>query len=231
MLLLLFSNPVKKAYHKVALKVHPDKIQDDALKEENTKKFQVLGKIYNVLSDDEKRKIYDETGCIDGESNMFSGNQNWESYWRTLFKKITEEDITEFFKTYRGSEKEKKDLLFYYNKYEGDMDKILESVMSACTLEDMDRFREIIQTAIDNKEVDAFKAFTHESQAKRKKRLDAYKIEAKEAAELKENIDSENDLAKIIGLKNEKRKQQSDDFFKSLEEKYAPKKKQTNKKK
>jgi DnaJ family protein C protein 9 len=225
-----FFYSVKKAYHKLALKVHPDK-SDDTLKDENTKKFQVLGKIYSVLSDEEKRKVYDETGCIDGESSMFSENQNWESYWRTLFKKITEEDVASFFKTYKDSDKEKEDLLSAYSKFKGDMNKILESVMSVCCLDDEDRFRTIIQAAIDNNEVEAFRAFTNESETKRKKRQNNYRKEAEEVEKLKENLNTENDLAKMIGLKNEKRKQQSDDFFKSLEEKYAPKKKPTNKKK
>jgi len=52
---------VRKAYYKLSLKVHPDRVPADEL-EEATRKFQVLGKIYEVLSDDEKRAIYDEDG-------------------------------------------------------------------------------------------------------------------------------------------------------------------------
>ena len=66
----LISVSVKRAYHRVSLKVHPDRVEEEE-KEESTKKFQALGKVYSVLSDPEKRKIYDETGkkeifhCID----------------------------------------------------------------------------------------------------------------------------------------------------------------------
>lgn len=52
---------MKKAYYKQSLKVHPDRVTEGE-KEEATEKFQTLGKVYSVLSDKEKRKIYDETG-------------------------------------------------------------------------------------------------------------------------------------------------------------------------
>jgi DnaJ-class molecular chaperone len=52
---------VKKAYYKQSLKVHPDRVPEDE-KEVATEKFQTLGKIYSILSDQEKKKIYDETG-------------------------------------------------------------------------------------------------------------------------------------------------------------------------
>lgn len=52
---------MKKAYYKLSLKVHPDKVAD-AEKEEATEKFQLLSKLYQIISDDKKRKIYDKTG-------------------------------------------------------------------------------------------------------------------------------------------------------------------------
>lgn len=55
---------IKKAYHKLAIKYHPDKAPEDK-KEEYTKKFQKIGEAYEVLSDQDKRKIYDETGSTD----------------------------------------------------------------------------------------------------------------------------------------------------------------------
>ncbi len=52
---------VKKAYRQLALRYHPDRTDIDQ-KEEAKTKFQIIGKIYAILSDDEKRKIYDDTG-------------------------------------------------------------------------------------------------------------------------------------------------------------------------
>ena len=53
---------MKRAYHKLSLKVHPDRVQDEKKKEEATKKFQALGRAYSILSDKEKRALYDDTG-------------------------------------------------------------------------------------------------------------------------------------------------------------------------
>ena len=52
---------MKKAYRQLALRYHPDRTDIDQ-KEEAKTKFQIIGKIYAILSDDEKRKIYDDTG-------------------------------------------------------------------------------------------------------------------------------------------------------------------------
>ncbi|CAG2206745.1 DNAJC9 [Mytilus edulis] len=52
---------VKRGYHKLSLKVHPDRVHGDG-KKTATEKFQVLGKIYCILSDKDKRAVYDEKG-------------------------------------------------------------------------------------------------------------------------------------------------------------------------
>lgn len=53
--------PVRKAYHKLSLLVHPDRVEEKK-KAEATEKFKVLGRIHSILSDNEKRAIYDESG-------------------------------------------------------------------------------------------------------------------------------------------------------------------------
>ena len=52
---------IKKSYRKLAREYHPDKVEDKD-REEATKKFQKIGEAYEVLSDTEKRKIYDMYG-------------------------------------------------------------------------------------------------------------------------------------------------------------------------
>lgn len=50
---------IKKAYRKMALKYHPDRNQGDKQAEE---KFKLVNEAYEVLSNDEKRSIYDRYG-------------------------------------------------------------------------------------------------------------------------------------------------------------------------
>jgi DnaJ homolog subfamily C member 9 len=100
------------------LKYHPDKCVDESLKEENTFKFKLIGKIYSILSDDEKKKVYDETGLFDDDSEL-DGNCNWDVYFKKMFKKVKEEDIVEFFKSYRGTDQERSDLFDLYEKHKG----------------------------------------------------------------------------------------------------------------
>jgi len=53
-------NEIKKAYKKLALKWHPDKNSEN--KEFAEKKFKEIAEAYSVLSDTEKRRIYDQVG-------------------------------------------------------------------------------------------------------------------------------------------------------------------------
>lgn len=64
---------IKKAYKKLALKYHPDKVAGDQ-KKEYEDKFKEINEAYSTISNGEKRKKYDA-----GESNPFSGGQSSRS--------------------------------------------------------------------------------------------------------------------------------------------------------
>ena len=49
--------------------------------------FQVLGKLYAVLSDKEQRAMYDEQGLVAEESDSLQQDQCWEEYWRLRLPK------------------------------------------------------------------------------------------------------------------------------------------------
>ena len=56
---------IKKAYRKLAMKHHPDKGGDE-------QEFKDIAKAYSVLSDEDKRKRYDETGQVEEERDPFN---------------------------------------------------------------------------------------------------------------------------------------------------------------
>ncbi|KAK3105627.1 hypothetical protein FSP39_002158 [Pinctada imbricata] len=168
---------VKRGYHNLSLKVHPDRVSDNE-KEEATKKFQTLGKVYSILSDKEKRAVYDNTGEIDEEDDVVE-DRDWYDYWRLLFKKISVDDINNFEKDYKGSGEELEDLKSAYLEFEGSMDDILDNVMCA-SLQDEDRFTKIIKGWIKSKEVPNLPKFTQETKASktaRKRRVSNYVTE------------------------------------------------------
>ena len=52
---------LKKSYRKLALKYHPDKVPEEE-RDAAQDKFVEISEAYNVLSDPEKREIYDQYG-------------------------------------------------------------------------------------------------------------------------------------------------------------------------
>lgn len=70
-------NEIKKAYRNLAKKMHPDKNSEDPKASE---KFSDLSAAYEILSDDDKRKLYDRCGeeCVKKEG-MFD-NQGMDPF-------------------------------------------------------------------------------------------------------------------------------------------------------
>ena len=78
---------LKKAYRKMAKKYHPDANADN--KAEAEKKFKEVNEAYEVLSDPQKRKMYDQFGTVDpgagfgGAGGPFGGGNGYYSYTST----------------------------------------------------------------------------------------------------------------------------------------------------
>jgi chaperone protein DnaJ len=72
---------IKKAYRKMAMKYHPDKNPNN---KEAEQKFKEISEAYSVLSDEEKRKIYDKYGKSGLENNggmNFDPNNIFEQFF------------------------------------------------------------------------------------------------------------------------------------------------------
>lgn len=61
--LLCLFRVVRKAYYVLSMKYHPDKVADKD-KTVATEKFKVISRIHALLSDADKRKLYDDTGKL-----------------------------------------------------------------------------------------------------------------------------------------------------------------------
>eukprot|EP01083_Nonionella_stella_P160037 522768_1 len=68
---------IKKAYRKLAMKWHPDRNLNNKTKAES--KFKEIGQAYSILSDETKRKNYDQFGTNKPQNfNGFSNNSNFQ---------------------------------------------------------------------------------------------------------------------------------------------------------
>jgi len=155
---------------------HPDKCPDDP---GANARFQALSIIHATLSDDDKRRSYDETGEVESEDvELKQSEQEWYEYWRELFPTVTVDKIKKFQGEYQGSEEEKGDVLKAYKEGQGKMSWVIDNVMLA-TDQDEERFREMIEGAIAAKEVKRLKGFKADvlKDAKRKKRAEKVRID------------------------------------------------------
>lgn len=75
------SEEIKKAYRKLAVKYHPDKNPGDKAAEE---KFKEASNAYSVLSDPEKRKVYDVRGHAGVHGMGFEGFTNMDDIFANL---------------------------------------------------------------------------------------------------------------------------------------------------
>jgi len=119
------------------------------------------------------------------------------------------------------------------------MDAVYESVMLSDVTVDDERFRGIIDAAIEEGKAKSFKKYTNESEASKKKRVNAAKSEADEAMEYAEELgikdklfgkkggkaankdDDQEGLKALIMKRQQDRQEQGNSFLDRLEAKYA----------
>lgn len=117
---------------------------------------QRLSRAHAVLSDSEKRAVYDESGIVDDGTDDVSGGGgsagegHWEEYFRGLFPQVTLAKVEAFAKEYRGSAEERVAVLAAYaaSSSGGDLiGGVIDAVMCA-TEDDAERFRGLIDAAL-----------------------------------------------------------------------------------
>ncbi|KAI6652693.1 DnaJ-like protein subfamily C member 9 [Oopsacas minuta] len=212
---------LRKAYHKLSIKIHPDRVSSED-REGATHKFQLLGRVYQTLSDPARRREYDKFGVIQMESEMScpEGADSWEEYWKVIYPKILLEEVDKFSKQYRESEDELSDLKQCYRTNEGDMDMILESMMCSVYSDD-DRFRSLLTPFIGSGELPVYEKFT-ESKKKQEKRKRKAIRESEEAKQLQKElgIDFDNESSLIAKIRSHG-KNRVESFLNNLEDKYS----------
>jgi len=174
------------------LKIHPDKNQED---KEASEKFNKLHEAYKLLIDDEKRKIYDETGEIDDKLDI--NVENTYMYFRDIYPTITKIDIDNFSEKYIGSEIEKEDLIEFYNDYNGDMKGILEHIPLS-TNESIERYLNIYEELFKDKILIKNKTFTNTKNKIRK-------LQEDDPEEVEEEKKKFSDLCSLIQAKKRNR--------------------------
>ncbi|EOY09387.1 Chaperone DnaJ-domain superfamily protein isoform 2 [Theobroma cacao] len=189
---------IKKAYYKLALRLHPDKNPGD---EEAKEKFQQLQKVISILGDDLAGDVV----------------QDLKDFFRAMYKKVTEADIEEFEANYRGSDSEKKDLIDLYKKCKGNMNKLFCSMLCSDPKLDSHRFKDMLDEAIAAGEFKETKAYQ-----KWAKKISQIKPPTSPLRrKRKSNKQPEADLFAIISERRSERKDRFDSMFSSLISKYG----------
>ena len=181
---------IRKAYKRLVLQCHPDKNKTDP---ETSSKFINISKAYKILSNEDSRRYYDETGEYDEENG--GPIDIYDTY--NFFKRIYSTKQIDLYQIkYKFSDEEEQDLIQYYNEYNGNMKYILEYIPFAEN-EDIPRFVEIFEKLIKKKILKKTKMF-EETRDKIKK----FKRNKKEEKEAEEAL---NKLKNGIMLKRQKR--------------------------
>ncbi|XP_031637841.1 J domain-containing protein CG6693-like [Contarinia nasturtii] len=131
---------VKRAFFNMAKKYHPDRVED-AMKIEAGEKFNIIHNAYTILSQPEKKKLYDE-----GRDVLFT-RKTIAAGWEIYMKPVQNNDIEQAKKMYQGSKKEEEDLIREFKAGKGSLTHILNN-LPFMRVEDENRIIETINDLV-----------------------------------------------------------------------------------
>ncbi|PVF92800.1 DnaJ-domain-containing protein [Serendipita vermifera] len=184
---------IKKTYRKLALLYHPDKhsASSASVQQDASTKFQQVGYAYAVLSDEKRRKRYDETGRTDEANGLGFGpgegdEGGWEAYFEAMFEEVTRKRLDELKKEYQGSQEELDDIRDAYIEGEGSIEHIMAHIPHS-TYDDEPRIIKLVKKLIKSKVITSlpqWEADLKDEKAKqaRKKQGEQEAAEAEETA-------------------------------------------------
>lgn len=236
--------PVVNELDRRRTKPATDKASADC-KDAANHKFQQIAFAYAILSNERRRKRFDLTGST-AEAVDEDDDFNWMDFYREQFSSSVDVNALEQLrKEYQGSKEEERDVLSAFEKHEGDLDRVYESVMLCNVLDDDDRFRDIINKAISDGRVENYKQYSEESDDKRTERMKMAQEEAQEAEQAAKEIEEKKQRKKggrsssskskkkakenpmddnaLVAMIQQRQSNRAGAFFDALEEKYAPK--------
>jgi DnaJ family protein C protein 9 len=199
---------LRKAYYKLCLKYHPDKLSPNLTNDEKElakKKFQAISLAYTILSDEEKRKEYDETGDLYDDDEELSiskeGMKQWTDYFNAVFPKVTTADIDAFEVKYKCSDEEEADVLKYYTQFKGDLNKMVECVMLSSDADKERWVKDYINPAIQKGDVSDYKDMINKTMgsvpSKSKKVQKGRGKKKTEESELDDSDDDDDDSSDV----------------------------------
>lgn len=188
-------------HSRLALKFHPDKVLSNSASagaQDAIQQFQKIGFAYAVLSDEVRRRKFDNTGSTK-ELMVGEGDADfdWNEYFKELWTgEVSRQTLDEFKKNYQDSAEEIEDILAAYDETQGDLAGIFEQVPCSEFLADEDRFIRIIDHAIQQGDIKATPLWkrTKKDGALRKALRQKAQGEAAEAEKLAKELGVWDDL-------------------------------------
>lgn len=216
---------IKKAYHRLALQLHPDKNIGDQTAHS---RFQTLQRVFAVLRDPDRRRSYDQTGSLE-DCEQVTG-QDFDSlyeFYRSVYAKVSVEDIDAAYRKYRGSDEEMRDLCGLFSAHGGRMSVVFEHQICSEESVDCHRFKDIIDAAVVEGRVESTAAYQKWAAKvlKKKQHKDPLSWPPKDTRNKGE------DLALTIRSRASGAEAKFDDMIRTMEAKYAKKPAKSKKRK